>query len=112
MASENSFDVGCKVDAQELSNALDLARKEIDNRFDFKGATVTIKMEPNAIQVEASDDMRMKQTIDILQTKMHKRGLNLKAFQFGELFFRRFARFHVGCSSDSVAKNSRWLLLR
>lgn len=85
--AESSFDIGCKVDLQELNNAIDLTRKEIDNRFDFKGAKAEIKLEKNEIlALEASDEMRMKQMIDVLQTKMLKRGLNLKAFGFGAEF--------------------------
>ncbi len=85
--AESSFDIGCKVDLQELNNAIDLARKEIANRFDFKGATAEIKLEKNEIlALEASDEMRMKQMIDVLQTKMLKRGLNLKAFGFDAEF--------------------------
>lgn len=82
--AESSFDISSKVDQQEVSNAIDMVHKEIDNRFDFKGANVGIKLEKEAIQLSTSDEMRMKQLIDVIQSKLVKRGLNLKAFKFGE----------------------------
>jgi len=82
--AEYSFDIVSKVDKQELNNAVDLARKEIDNRFDFKNSNVKIKVDNDSLSLEASDDMKMRQVIDILQNKFIKRNLNLKAFKFGE----------------------------
>lgn len=82
--AEYSFDVGCKVDGQELNNALDLSRKEIANRFDFKGANAEIKLDKDTIFLSAADEMRLKQLIDVIQTKLLKRDLNLKAFDWGE----------------------------
>jgi hypothetical protein len=82
--AEFSFDIVSKVERQELNNAIDLARKEIDTRFDFKGATVKIELDKEALLLEASDDMRMKQLIDVLQNKLIKRDLNLKSFKFGD----------------------------
>jgi len=82
--AEFSFDVAAKVDRQELSNAIDLAKKEIETRFDFKGARTEIKLEKDTMALEASDDMKMRQLIDVLQNKFIKRELNLKAFKFGE----------------------------
>ncbi|MBX7058385.1 MAG: YajQ family cyclic di-GMP-binding protein [Leptospirales bacterium] len=82
--SEHSFDVACKVDRQELSNALDMANKEIATRFDFKGALARIDLQKDAIQLEAQDEVKMRQLIDVVQSKLAKRDLNLKAFKFGE----------------------------
>ena len=81
--AEYSFDIVCKMDHQELSNALDLARKEITNRFDFKGTHIKIHLEKEKILLESADDMKMKQLIDVIQSKMVRRNLNLKAFAFG-----------------------------
>lgn len=79
-----SFDVVAKVDGQELSNAVDMTRKEVANRFDFKGATVSIDLQKEHMDLTASDEMRMKQLIDVLQTKIARREISLKAFQFEE----------------------------
>ena len=82
--AESSFDIGAKVDHQELSNALDQAQKEVNTRFDFKGAKIVIKLEDESIHLEATDEMRMKQLIDVVQSKIAKRDINLKAFKFSE----------------------------
>ena len=83
--AEFSFDIVCKINRQELSNALDLARKEIATRFDFKGSLAEIQLEQDKLSLQASDEMKMKQLIDMIQTKMLKRSLDLKAFQFAPL---------------------------
>lgn len=80
--AEYSFDIVCKVNMQELSNVLDAARKEIGNRFDFKGVTTEIVLEKDAMLLECSDEMRMKQMIDVIKGKMIRRNLDLKAFTF------------------------------
>ncbi|MCB1322633.1 MAG: YajQ family cyclic di-GMP-binding protein [Leptospiraceae bacterium] len=82
--AESSMDAVCKVDRQELANALDQARKEVGTRFDFKGAHIEIKLEENHITLEAPDQMKMKQLIDVVQSKIARREINLKAFQFGD----------------------------
>lgn len=82
--ADYSFDIACKLDLQSLANALDTARKEITNRFDFKGKHVVIKHESEKLLLESSDEMQMKQIIDILQSKFSRCELSLKAFQFGE----------------------------
>ena len=81
--AEYSFDTVCKVDRQELSNAVGAAEKEVHNRFDFKGIPVKIDLGKDTIHLEVPDEMKMKQLTDILQTKILRRGLNLKAFTFG-----------------------------
>ncbi len=81
--ADYSFDIVCKVDQQELSNALETTQKEIANRFDFKGCHTAIKLEKSSIFLEASDEMKIKQLIDVMQSKLARRDLNLKAFVFG-----------------------------
>ncbi len=81
--SEYSFDVACKIDRQELANAMDTAKKEISNRFDFKGVPIKMQLAKETIELEAPDEMKIKQLIDVIQTKMLRRNLNIKAFSFG-----------------------------
>lgn len=83
--SESSFDVVYKVDEQELANAINQSTKEASARFDFRGALVEIEREKEAIRIASSDEMKVKQLIDLFQSKLVKRGINLKAFKFGEL---------------------------
>jgi uncharacterized protein YajQ (UPF0234 family) len=85
MAAENSFDIVCKVDMQEVTNALDQARREVDTRYDLKATKNEIKLEKQDITVTTADDMKLKAVIDILQSKLHKRGVPLKALTYGEV---------------------------
>ena len=85
MAAENSFDVVCKVDMQEVTNALDQTRREVDTRYDLKGTKNEIKLEKNDITVSTADEMKLKAVVDILQSRLHKRGVPLKALSYGKV---------------------------
>ena len=85
MAAENSFDVACKIDMQEVTNALDQARREIETRYDLKGSRNEIALEKTDIVVSAADDMKLKAVVDILQSRLHKRGVPLKALSYGKV---------------------------
>jgi cyclic-di-GMP-binding protein len=78
MAQDNSFDVVSDFDQQELVNALDQARREIGTRFDFKGVTAEIDQEKDQLVLLTDSDMHLKAILDVLQSKLHKRGLDLK----------------------------------
>jgi cyclic-di-GMP-binding protein len=83
MAAENSFDVACKIEPQEVVNALDQARREIDTRYDLKGSKNEIKLEKSEITLTSPDDMKLKAVLDIVQSKLHRRGIDLKALTIG-----------------------------
>src|SRR5213594_507134 len=83
MAAENSFDIVCKVDMQEVTNALDQARREIETRYDLKGSKNEITLEKTDITITSADDMKLKAVADILQSKLHRRGVPLKALTWG-----------------------------
>ena len=87
MAGQNSFDVVSEIDMQEVDNAINQAKKEILQRYDFKGTKTTIELnqKENDVTVVSDDDFRMKAVIDILQNKFIKRGIALKAMKFGEI---------------------------
>jgi cyclic-di-GMP-binding protein len=78
MAQDNSFDVVSDFDQQELVNALDQARREIGTRFDFKGVTADIDQEKEQLVLLTDSDMHLKAILDVLQSKLHKRGIDLK----------------------------------
>jgi len=78
-AAENSFDIACKLDMQEVSNAINQARREIETRYDLKGSKNDIAEEKMDIVVTCQDDMKLKAVVDILQSKLHRRGIDLKA---------------------------------
>ena len=85
MADNNSFDIVSKVDMQEVDNALNQARKEIGQRYDFKGSKTSIDLQQkeNQIVVISDDEFRMKAVIDIMQSKLVKRSVPLKALSYG-----------------------------
>lgn len=86
MATENSFDIVSKVDAQEVLNAVDQASKEIRTRFDLKDSHSEIKLEgEEAIQLASSDEYKLKAVTEILQQKLAKRGVSLKALTYGKI---------------------------
>jgi cyclic-di-GMP-binding protein len=85
MAADNSFDVVCKIDMQEVTNALDQARREIENRYDLKGSKNEILLEKTDIALTSADEMKLKAVTDILQSKLHKRGVPLKALTYGKV---------------------------
>jgi uncharacterized protein YajQ (UPF0234 family) len=85
MAAENSFDIACKIDMQEVTNAVDQSRREIETRYDLKGTKNEVKLEKADITVTAADDMKLKAVVDILQSKLHKRGVPLKALSYGDV---------------------------
>jgi cyclic-di-GMP-binding protein len=86
MASDNSFDIVSKVDIQEVRNAIDQASKEIHNRFDLKNTHSEIHLEgSDAIQLASSDEYKLKAVTEILEQKLVKRGVSLKALTFGKI---------------------------
>src|SRR5689334_5692136 len=86
MPSDSSFDVVSKVDQQELDNALNQARKEIAGRFDFKNSKTEIDFDgKSVITVLSDDELKMKNVVDIIQSKAVKRGIDIKALDLGEI---------------------------
>lgn len=76
-----SFDVVNKIDAQTLDNAMNTAKKEILNRYDFRDSKTTIELDKKAsvIQIVTENDMRMKAVIDVIITRMVKQGMDTKS---------------------------------
>ncbi len=83
MAGDVSFDVVSDFDAQELRNALDQVRREIAQRYDFKGAHVEVTQAPDELVLVADDEFRAKAVRDLIETKAVRRSLSLKIFEWG-----------------------------
>src|ERR1041385_1579252 len=84
MASENSFDIVSKVDLQQVSNAIQNALKEIHTRFDLKDSKSDIQLEgKEAMVLSSADEYKLKAVTDILQSKLVKRGVPIKALSYG-----------------------------
>jgi hypothetical protein len=86
MASNFSFDIVSEVDLQEADNAVNQAKKELAQRYDFRGSKSSIDFDrkEKKITVVADDDFKLRALNDMLTTKMAKRGVSLKALKFNE----------------------------
>lgn len=87
MAGQVSFDITSGVDLQEVDNAVNQAKKELAQRFDFKGskASVELKKGDNVLELIADDAFKMDALWDIVQTRLIRRGVPVKNLKFGEL---------------------------
>ena len=85
MAAENSFDIVSKINMAEVTNAVSQAMKEIGQRFDFKGSKSNITQEKDALVIVSDDEYKLKSVVDILQTKLVKRGVPVKNLSFGKM---------------------------
>ena len=85
MAKDCSFDVVSEVDLQEVDNAVNQAIKEVGQRFDFRGSKSTITLDGIQIKVVSDDDHKLKNVVEILQTKVIKRGISLKNLDYGKV---------------------------
>lgn len=87
MATENSFDIVSKVDNQEVRNAVEQAQKELRSRFDLKDSKseITILEGDKELQLASSDEYKLQAVTEILQQKLAKRGVSLKALTYGKI---------------------------
>ena len=83
MAQQNSFDIVSQVDRAEMVNALNQTMKEVRQRFDFKGSDAAVVLEENELILTAEDETRLRNMNDILQQKLVRRGVPLKALNYG-----------------------------
>ena len=112
MASNVSFDISTGADLQEVDNAVNQALKEIAQRYDFKGTHCTIEFDrPKAeIHLAADDEFRMEALVDVLQTRMIKRGVPVKNLKVGDLVqgtgqsVRRTVSLTQGIPQDAAKK--------
>ncbi len=109
MAGDVSFDVVSDFDAQELRNALDQVRREVAQRYDFKGAHVDLAQAPDELVLTTDDEFRAKAVRDLIETKAVRRNLSLKIFDWGpiEQAGGNRVRQHIGLRrglSDELAR--------
>jgi len=85
MAQQNSFDIVSQVDNAEVSNALNQTIKEVRQRFDFKGSSANVVLEKTELVLNAEDETKLRNMNDILQQKLVRRGVPLKALSYGNI---------------------------
>ena len=110
--ADSSFDVVSKVDRQEVDNALNQAAKEIAQRYDFKGTDASIAWSGESILMRANSEDRVKAVLDVLETKLVKRGVSLKSLDAGEpkasgKEYRIEADLKEGLSQENAKKISK-----
>ena len=82
MAKENSFDIVSKTDYAEVTNAINQTSKEVSQRFDFKGSKANVELLGKDLLLSAEDETKLRNMNDILQGKLLKRGVSLKALDY------------------------------
>src|SRR5699024_5982860 len=107
--ADSSFDIVSKVDQQEADNALNQARKEVEQRYDFKGTDASIEWSGESILIKANSEERAKAVLDVFQSKLIKRGISLKSLDSGEPFasgkeYRIASTLKNGISSENAKK--------
>src|SRR6266498_5615018 len=85
MAQQNSFDIVSNVDRAEMTNAINQTLKEVRQRFDFKGSAANVVLEKEALVLTAEDETKLRNMNDILQQKLVRRGVPLKALSYGRV---------------------------
>jgi uncharacterized protein YajQ (UPF0234 family) len=82
--ADSSFDIVSKIDRQEADNALNQARKEVEQRYDFRGTGSSIEWSGEAVLIKANSEERAKAVLDVFQSKLIKRGISLKSLESGD----------------------------
>ena len=109
MAADSSFDIVSKVDRQEVDNALNQAAREVRQRFDFKGTDASISWSGDQIAMQASGEERVKAILDVFQTMLVRRKIDLKALKPGDprlsgKIWKLTATMQQGISGDDARK--------
>ena len=110
MADTSSFDIVSEVNMQEVDNAINQARKEIGQRYDFKGSKSSIELnqKDKTLTLVSDDDFKLKSVVDVLQSKLIKRGVPIKALDYGTVepaansTVRQLIKLRVGIDKDNA----------
>jgi cyclic-di-GMP-binding protein len=120
MAAQNSFDITTGVDLQEVDNAVNQANKEVAQRYDFKGVNTSVELDRAAglIRLEADDEHRMRALVDVVQSRLVRRGVPLKNATLGDLDSAALGRVRQtmtlaqGISADTAREIARTIKAR
>ena len=115
MAGESTFDVVSDFDTQELRNALDQVRREVAQRFDFKGVTVELEQGKDELTLVTEDEFRAEAVKDLIESKAVRRSLSLKIFEWGTVEpaggnrVRQVIKLRRGLSDENAKKITKIL---
>jgi len=110
-----SFDVVSEVDVQEVRNAVDQAKRELATRFDFKGTDSNVELKENAIELESASEERLKAVTQVLEEKLVKRKVSLKAIDYGKVEeaakgrARQKVSIQVGINDDKAREIGKFI---
>ena len=110
-----SFDVVSEVDVQEVRNAIDQAQRELATRFDFKGTESSVDFKDNAIQLESASEERLKAAAQVLEEKLVRRKVSLKALDYGKVEeaskgrARQTVALQVGISDEKAREIGKYI---
>ena len=110
-----TFDVTSEVDMQEVRNAVDQASREIVNRYDFKGTDSSIELSDDSITLNSSNEDRLTALRQVVQEKMVKRSVSLKALDYGDVEeasggrARQHIALSAGISSDKAKELNKFI---
>lgn len=107
--ADSTFDIVSKVDKMEAENAVNQARKEVEQRYDFKGVGASVEWSGEKILLKATSEERVKAVLDVVQSKFIKRGISLKSLDSGEPYasgkeFRIEIALKDGISQENAKK--------
>ena len=113
--ADSSFDIVSKVDHQEVANAVNQAAKEISQRYDFRNVGASVELSGETIKMAANSEERCRAVLDVLQTKLVKRGVSLKHLDYSNdgdpkasgKEYRLEAALQSGISSENAKKISK-----
>jgi len=110
-----SFDVVSEIDQQEVRNAVDQAAREVSTRYDFKGTDSTVELSEKGIALESENEGRLTAVVQVLEEKLVKRGVSLKALSYGKVEeatkgrARRLVTLNVGISQEKGKEIGKYL---
>ena len=110
-----SFDIVSEVNQVEVHNALDQSNKELSTRFDFKGTDSNVELKDNAIELESASEERLKAATQVLEEKLVRRKVSLKALDYGKVEeashgrARQTASLHVGINDDKAREIGKFI---
>jgi uncharacterized protein YajQ (UPF0234 family) len=110
--ADSTFDVVSKVDKMEADNALNQARKEVEQRYDFKNVGASIEWSGEKVLMKANTEERVKAVLEVFESKLIKRGISLRSLDTGEPFasgkeFRIESSLKNGIEQDAAKKISK-----
>ena len=110
-----TFDVVSEVDMQEVRNAIDQAKREVSTRYDFKDTGSTLELNGSELRLHSSTEDRMKALIEVVQEKLVRRGVSLKAVDYGKLeeaakaTVRQTLTIRAGISTDKAKQINKFI---